>query len=194
MKPQNQIRSLFLACVALAGLLTTSTSSRADSNGTKPYKGSEVTVSRTDGLPSGTWTDAFLVQVRQTASAFYIEESDITSEGTDNYNGPFTEVDHQMLYVTSFSPAGQPIAADVYIWAEKTYRSGRKVWAAITGKVDFSTGNVAGEWTSYLANDPNSLETGAGTWSGSVRPDLGIRFYETTIVGRALTVGASKHQ
>jgi hypothetical protein len=190
MKTSKHIRSLFLACATLASLLITPATVRADSNGTKPYKGSEVTVSRTDGLAPGHWTDPFLAQTRLTAPGLYLEDSEVISEGHDNYNGPFTEVDHQMLFVTNLSP----LEATVYIWAEKTYPNGHKVWAAVTGRVDFSTGNVAGEWVSFVANDPTSAPSGSGTWTSVALPELGERFYDTTIVGRAVTVGALKHR
>ena len=182
----NQFQSLLLKCLALASLFLATLPTHADANGMKPYKSVEVTVSRTDGLPRGTWQDAFLVQARLSAPGFYFEDSELVSEGRDNYGGRFTKVSHQLLYITSLSP----LQAVVYIWAEKTSANGNKAWSAVIGQVDFETGLVHGTWLSFAANDPSSEITGSGTFTSVARPDLGERIYESTATGRVKTVGS----
>jgi hypothetical protein len=186
MKTQNQIRSLLLACFAVASLLVAPVTSRADANGTKPYKSTEVTVSRTDGFAPHTWQDAFLVQARLTQPGFYYEDSELISEGHDNYVGRFTKVSRQILIFTS------PTTAAVYIWAEKTGANGQKSWSGVAGNVDFTTGIVNGNWLCFADNNPAGEVTGSGAFTSVARPDLGPRIYETTATGRVLTVGALK--
>jgi hypothetical protein len=194
MKTQhNPARWLLTLGLSLACLSAFAPRVQADANGNKPYKSEEVMVSRTDGLAPGTWQDPFLVAARLSAPGYYYEDTEFTSEGRDNYGGRFTKENHEILYITSFTPSLMPITGKVFIWSVSTSANGDQRWSAITGDVDFSTGEVSGEWRSFIVNDPESEVTGSGTFTSVVRPDLGDRFYETIATGKAKTRGALKH-
>ena len=191
MQTKRHISALVLT-LGLLGISTAALRAEKPEPGTKPLKSVEVTVARTVGLAPGTWQDPFLVQARLSAPGFYVEDSEVLSEGWDNVGGRKTILAHQILFITAFSPTFTPLKARFYTWAETTTANGNQFWNAIQGDVDLVTGVAEGVWTGFSVNDPDSPVTGSGEFVSTARPDLGPRIYETIATGRVLTVGASK--